>query len=107
MHDGGKMQKAHKRWGLLAAPILAAGILLAIVAPTVASAAPTSAPCTISGPAVMSAGHSAHLSGIIVAAGNSCTGAGHKPPPEPPFNGQSPAALQRIKGRSQLRLPAL
>jgi len=85
------MQTAHKRWGLLAALILAAGTLLALVAPTAASAKPAAPPCTVSGPQVLSAGHSAHLSGIIVAAGNSCTaGAGHKPPPEPAFNGTPP-----------------
>ncbi len=48
-------------------------------------------PCTVSGPQVLSAGRSAHLSGIIVAAGNSCAaGATHKPPPEPAYNGTPP-----------------
>jgi hypothetical protein len=93
------MQRVTKRWGLLAALILAAGTLIALVTPMAAHATPAGPPCTVSGPAVISAGHTAHVSGIIVAAGNSCTaGAGHKPPPEPPFNGNPPLLFNGSKG---------
>jgi hypothetical protein len=90
------MTVAHKRLGLGAALILGAGTLLALTTSTSASAtllpdAATSAPCTISAPPVISSGRSHHLTGIIIAAGTStCFGAGHKPPPEPPFNGAPP-----------------
>jgi hypothetical protein len=90
------MTKAHKRRGLGVAVILAAVAALAMATPTAASARPLSSdtsaapPCTISASQVMNAGHNIHVSGIIVAAGNSCTGAGHKPPPEPAFNGTPP-----------------
>ena len=90
------MTIAHKRLGLGAALILGAGTLLALTTSTTASAitsssgVPTAAPCTVSGPQVSSAGRVHHLAGIIIAAGNTCTGAGHKPPPEPAFNGTPP-----------------
>ena len=91
------MTIAHKRLGLGAALILAAGTLLALTTSTSASAitsssgTPAAPPCTISGPQVASAGHGHHLSGIIVAGGISTnTGACHKPPPEPAFNGTPP-----------------
>jgi hypothetical protein len=103
--DGGKMTVAHKRLGLGAALILAAGTLLALTTSTTASAITTTSgtaaapPCTISAPHVMSAGHSAHVAGVIVAAGDSCsTGAGHKPPPEPAFNGTPPLLFNGVNG---------
>jgi hypothetical protein len=98
------MTVAHKRLGLGAALILAAGTLLALTTSTSASAittssgAPTAPPCTISAPQVVSAGHSHHFSGIVVAAGDSCTGAGHKPPPEPAFNGTPPLLFRGAAG---------
>ena len=90
------MTVAHKRLGLGAALILAAGTLLALTTSTSASAtlsrsAAATAPCTISAPPVISSGRSHHITGIIIAAGtSSCFGAGHKPPPEPAFNGTPP-----------------
>jgi hypothetical protein len=99
---------AHKRLGLGAALILGVGTLLALTTATSASAitsssgVPTAAPCTISVPQVASAGHGHHLSGIVVAAGNSCTGAGHKPPPEPAFNGTPPLLF---RGASACSVP--
>jgi hypothetical protein len=90
------MTKAHKRRGLGVGLILAAAAALAVATPTAARAMPSSSnapaapPCTISAQQVMSAGRNIHASGIIVAAGNSCTGANHKPPPEPAFNGTPP-----------------
>src|SRR5579862_7805212 len=101
------MRKAHKRRGLGVAIILAAlaALALAMATPMAASATPTTStatagpPCTVSGPQVLSAGRSAHLSGIIVAAGNSCAaGATHKPPPEPPFNGNPPLLFNGSNG---------
>ena len=98
------MTIAHKRLGLGAALILAAGTLLALTTSTSASAitsssgTPAAPPCTISGPQVASAGHGHHLSGIIIAAGDSCTGAGHKPPPEPAFNGTPPLLFNGVNG---------
>jgi hypothetical protein len=95
--DGGKVTIAHKRLGLGAALILAAGTLLVLTTSTAAraitssSGTPTTPPCTVSAQQVMNAGHKAHVAGIIVAAGTSCsTGASHKPPPEPAFNGLPP-----------------
>ena len=103
------MRKAHKRRGLGVALTLASmvALALAMATPMAASATPSSStavagpPCTISGPQVLSAGRSAHLSGIIVAAGNSCGAAAtHKPPPEPPFNGTPPLLFNGSKGAS-------
>jgi hypothetical protein len=93
-----RVTRASKRRGLAAALTLAAAAALAMATPLAASAAPSapaapssSSPCTISAPPVISSGHKHHLSGIIIAAGAStCTGAGHKPPPEPAFNGTPP-----------------
>jgi hypothetical protein len=91
------MTVAHKRLGLGAALILGAGTLLALTTSTSASATlspggtAASSPCTISAPPVISSGHSHHITGIIIAAGtSSCFGAGHKPPPEPAFDGTPP-----------------
>jgi hypothetical protein len=90
------MTQVHKRRGLGVALILAAVAALAMATPMAASATPSSSaaaapPCSISAPPVISSGHGHHLSGIIIAAGTStCTGAGHKPPPEPAFNGTPP-----------------
>jgi hypothetical protein len=101
------MKKVHKRRGLGVALILAAVAALAMATPTAASATPRSSdasaapPCTISAPPVISSGHSHHLSGIIIAAGaSSCTGAGHKPPPEPAFNGTPPLLFNGAQGAS-------
>jgi hypothetical protein len=88
------MTVPRKQWGLIAALVLVAGTLLALTtstsakAITSASGTPTTPPC-ISTQQVMKAGHGHHLSGIIVAGGTS-TGACHKPPPEPAFNGLPP-----------------
>jgi len=87
------MKKAVRRRGLGVALILAAVVALAMATPMAASAAPSSggAPCNISGQQVASSGHRHHLSGIIIAGGISTnTGACHKPPPEPAFNGTPP-----------------
>jgi hypothetical protein len=90
-------RRAPKRRGLGVALILAAAAALAIATPMAASATPSSGaspgapPCNISGQQVTSAGHGHHLSGIIIAGGISTnTGACHKPPPEPAFNGTPP-----------------
>ena len=87
------MKKAVRRRGLGVALILAAVVALAMATPMAASAAPSSggAPCNISGQQVASSGHGHHLSGIVIAGGISTnTGACHKPPPEPAFNGTPP-----------------
>ena len=105
------MTKAHKRRGLGVALILAAAAALAFALaaaiPTAAKAAPSSSnaaavpPCSISAQQVVSAGHQAHVSGIIVATGtSSSTGACHKPPPEPAFNGTPPLLFHGSGGAS-------
>jgi hypothetical protein len=106
------MTVGHKRLGLGAALILVAGTLLALTTSTTASAitsssgVPTAAPCTISGPQVSSAGRSHHLTGIIIAAGtSSCFGAGHKPPPEPAYNGTPPLLFNGVNGGKCSFLP--
>jgi len=77
--------------------ILAMVAALAMATPTAASATPSSSatpatpPCIISAQQVMSSAKKAHVGGIIVAVGTSgSTGACHKPPPEPAFNGTPP-----------------
>jgi hypothetical protein len=85
------MRNVGRRWGLGAALILVAGSLLTLTTSMAASAAPSSGqPCTISSQQVMNAGHSAHLAGVIVAAGTSSTCTDPPPPPEPAFNGTPP-----------------
>jgi hypothetical protein len=88
------MKKAHKRWGLGAALILAAGTSLAMVTPTVARAAPSAPtanpPCTISASQVNTSARAQGIGGIIVAAGTSATCQDPPPPPEPAFNGTPP-----------------
>jgi hypothetical protein len=93
------MQKAHKRWGLGAALILAAGTSLAMATPTMASAAPSASatasatanpPCTISPSQVNSSARAQGIGGVIVAAGTSATCQDPPPPPEPAFNGTPP-----------------
>jgi hypothetical protein len=92
----GTMKKAHKRWGLGATLILAAGTLLAMVTPTVASATPSASatsanpPCTISQNQVNSSARAQGIGGVIVAAGTSSTCQDPPPPPEPAFNGSPP-----------------
>jgi hypothetical protein len=94
-NDGGSMKKAHQRWGLAAALILAGGSLLAMATPTVASAAPSASaaanpPCTISPSQVNSSARTQGIGGVIVAAGTSATCQDPPPPPEPAFNGTPP-----------------
>ena len=89
------MKKAHQRWGLAAALILAGGSLLAMATPTVASAAPSASaaanpPCTISPSQVNSSARTQGIGGVIVAAGTSATCQDPPPPPEPAFNGTPP-----------------
>ncbi|HEX9040380.1 MAG TPA: hypothetical protein VF838_05055 [Trebonia sp.] len=91
------MTKAHQRRGLGLALILGVVTALAMASPMTASAAPsvsaapTAAPCNISGQQVSSSGHGHHLSGIIIAGGISTNSGGcHKPPPEPAYNGTPP-----------------
>ena len=91
------MKKARKRWGLGATLVLAAGTLLAMVTPTMASAAQTASaapsanpPCTISQGQVISSGRSQGIGGVIVAAGTSTSCQDPPPPPEPAFNGTPP-----------------
>jgi hypothetical protein len=91
------MTKARKRRRLGVGLILGAVTALVMAIPVTASAAPaTSAapaapPCSISGQQVANSGHGHHLSGIIVAGGVSTnTGACHKPPPEPAYDGTPP-----------------
>jgi hypothetical protein len=91
---------AHKRLGLGAALILGAGTLLALTTSTTASAitsssgTPAAPPCTISAQQVNNSARAHHpnpIGGVIVATGTSTsTGACHKPPPEPAFNGLPP-----------------
>lgn len=89
------MKKAHQRWGLAAALILAGGSVLAMATPTVASAAPSASaaanpPCTISPSQVNSSARTQGIGGVIVAAGTSATCQDPPPPPEPAFNGTPP-----------------
>jgi hypothetical protein len=90
------MKKAHKRWGLGAAIILAAGTSLAMATPTVASAAPSAGattanpPCTISASQVNTSARVQGIGGVIVAKGTSSTCQDPPPPPEPAFNGTPP-----------------
>jgi hypothetical protein len=89
------MKKTHKRWGLGAALILAAGTSLAMATPTVASAAPSAPatanpPCTISANQVNTTARVQGIGGVIVAAGTSSTCQDPPPPPEPAFNGTPP-----------------
>jgi hypothetical protein len=85
------MRKAHRSLGLGAALALVAGGMLAMVTPTVASAAPAaSPPCTVSATHVKSTAHSLGIGGVIIAAGTSSTCADPPPPPEPAFNGTPP-----------------
>ena len=84
------MRKAHRVLGLAAALTLAGGGLLAMVTPTVASAAPAAPPCTISAKQVVSTAHSLAIGGVIIASGTSSTCADPPPPPEPAFNGTPP-----------------
>ena len=99
------MTKAHKRRGLGLALILGAVTALAMTAPMTASAAPAQSaapaapPCAISAQQVMSSGHGHHLSGVIIAGGLSTnTGACHKPPPEPAYNGTPPLLFNGVGG---------
>jgi hypothetical protein len=84
------MRKAHRSLGLGAALALVAGGLLAMVTPTVASAAPTAQPCTVSVAQVNSTARSMGIGGVISAAGTSSTCQDPPPPPEPAFNGTPP-----------------
>jgi len=88
------MKKARKQWGLGAALVLAAGTLLAMATPTMASAAPSAPaanpPCTISQSQVVKSARSQGIGGVIVAAGTSTTCQDPPPPPEPAFNGTPP-----------------
>ena len=90
------MKKAHKRWGLGAALILAAGTSLAMATPTVARAAPSvvstpaNPPCTISASQVNSKARPQGIGGVIVASGTSATCQDPPPPPEPAFSGTPP-----------------
>jgi hypothetical protein len=85
------MRKAHRGLGLGAALALVAGGLLAMVTPTVASAAPTaSPPCTVSASQVQNTARSVGIGGVIIAAGTSSTCQDPPPPPEPAFNGTPP-----------------
>ena len=76
--------------------ILAAVAALALATPMAASATRSSTgaaatPCNISAQQVRSAAQKAHVSGVIIATGiTGSTGACHKPPPEPAFNGTPP-----------------
>jgi len=82
------MRKAHRGLGLSAALTLAAGGLLAMVAPTAASAAPSQ--CTVATSQVNSTARAKGIGGIVVAAGISST---CQDPPRaagPAFNGTPP-----------------
>jgi hypothetical protein len=85
------MRKAHRRWSVVVATLLAAGSLVATQ--TAASSTPSSSnvPGTpaISTQQVRNSAQAVHVSGVIVAAVTS-TGTGHKPPPEPAYNGTPP-----------------
>jgi hypothetical protein len=102
------MRKAHKRRGLGVALILAAAAALAVAlaaaTPLAARATPLSnatANCTVPAAQVVSAGHSSHLGGIVIAQeGSNCStanGNGHKPT-EPPFNGDPPLLFNGAGG---------
>jgi hypothetical protein len=82
------MRKAHRGLGLSAALTLAAGGLLAMVAPTAASAAPSQ--CTVATSQVNNTARAKGIGGIVVAAGTSST---CQDPPRaagPGFNGTPP-----------------
>src|SRR6516164_3743676 len=79
------MKKAHRRWSVVVATVLAAGSLLVVATQTATSSTPSS----ISTQQVRNSAHRAHVSGVLVAAVTS-NGKGHKPPPEPAFNGTPP-----------------
>ena len=82
------MRKARRGLGLGAALTLVAGGLLAMMTPTVASAA--SGSCTVAGAQVNSTARSHGIGGIIAPAGTSSTCQDPPPPPEPAFNGTPP-----------------
>ncbi len=82
------MRKARRGLGLGAALTLVAGGLLAMMTPTVASAA--SGSCTVVGAQVNSTARSHGIGGIIAPAGTSSTCQDPPPPPEPAFNGTPP-----------------
>ena len=88
------MRKAHRGLGLSAALTLAAGGLLAMVAPTAASASPSSTAavtqCTVAASQVNSTARAHGIGGIVVAVGTSST---CQDPPRaagPAFNGTPP-----------------
>ena len=98
------MRKAHRGLGLGAALALGAGGLLAMVTPTVASAAPTALPCTVSANQVKTTAHSLGIGGVVIAAGTSSTCADPPPPPEPAFNGTPPLLFNGRPAHEELHL---
>jgi hypothetical protein len=90
------IKKAHTRWGVGGALVLAAGALL-IATPAAANSAPRASAaggnpaCGLTAQQLRQSAQSAHVGGIMVAGTTSGgTGACHKPPPEPGFNGAPP-----------------